>query len=347
VVPNDDYVAKVGAAAGGGGLPDLFAADVVYVPNWADQGLFKDIASLIDGLDFKDSINAGHVDAGTVDDAKYTLPFVLDLSVMMWNKDLLKKADLDPEQGPTTLAEFAEIAKSVNEVDGVSGTASPLNSGGALVFTWFPSVWASGEEVLSEDGTQSLLNGDAAEAVYATWRDLNDAGVLAAGSADETGATWTAGFQEGKVGIMPYPATVLPSLDFEAGVAGLPGVDGGASTFLGGDAIGISKDSENSAQAWHFLSWMLSEDTQVDVLAKGGNVVSRTDLSDNEYASEDERLVTINEVAGQGRTPKAVNFQEAFNAAGSPWLTLIRNQVLGDASTLEADNEAINEVLGQ
>jgi multiple sugar transport system substrate-binding protein len=259
----------------------------------------------------------------------------------------LKKADLDPEQGPTTLAEFAEIAKSVNEVDGVSGTASPLNSGGALVFTWFPSVWASGEEVLSEDGTQSLLNGDAAEAVYATWRDLNDAGVLAAGSADETGATWTAGFQEGKVGIMPYPATVLPSLDFEAGVAGLPGVDGGASTFLGGDAIGISKDSENSAQAWHFLSWMLSEDTQVDVLAKGGNVVSRTDLSDNEYASEDERLVTINEVAGQGRTPKAVNFQEAFNAAGSPWLTLIRNQVLGDASTLEADNEAINEVLGQ
>src|SRR3954451_20325593 len=44
VVPNDDYVAKVGAAAGSDGLPDLFAADIVYVPNWTSSGLFKDIS---------------------------------------------------------------------------------------------------------------------------------------------------------------------------------------------------------------------------------------------------------------------------------------------------------------
>ena len=57
VVPNDDYVAKVGAAAGSGGLPDLFAADIVYVPNWVKQGLFTDITEQIDGLDYKDQIN--------------------------------------------------------------------------------------------------------------------------------------------------------------------------------------------------------------------------------------------------------------------------------------------------
>lgn len=349
VVPNDDYVAKVGAAAGGNGLPDLFAADVVYVANWADQGLFSDLAPLIDQLDYKDAINAGHVSAGTVDDAEYTLPFVLDLSVMMWNKDLVKQAGLDPETAPATLGEFAETAKAVDALglDGVAGSASPLNSGGALVFTWFPTVWASGEEVLNEDGTQSELDGEAATAMYAVWRDLYQNDILAAGSADETGATWTAAFQDGKVGIMPFPATVLPALEFDAGVAGIPGIDGGSSTFVGGDAIGISKDSEHAAQAWHFLAWMMSEQTQVEVLAKGGNVVSRSDLADNTYASADPRLVTINQVAGEGKTPVAVNFQEAFNAAGSPWLTLVRNQVLGDASSLSSDNEAINDVLGQ
>ena len=36
-----------------------------------------------------------------------------------------------------------------------------------------------------------------------------------------------------------------------------------------------------------------------------------------------------------------------FNAVGSPWSTLFRNQVFGDASTLEADNEAITEALQQ
>src|SRR3954453_20684436 len=41
VVPNDDYVAKVGAAAGSGGLPDLFAAGIVYVPNWGEEGVSR------------------------------------------------------------------------------------------------------------------------------------------------------------------------------------------------------------------------------------------------------------------------------------------------------------------
>ena len=37
----------------------------------------------------------------------------------------------------------------------VYGTATGLNCGGCLVFTWFPSTWASGDEVLSADGTKS------------------------------------------------------------------------------------------------------------------------------------------------------------------------------------------------
>ena len=38
---------------------------------------------------------------------------------------------------------------------------------------------------------------------------------------DETGATWTAGFTEGKVGLMFYPATLLSSTKFDVGVAGI------------------------------------------------------------------------------------------------------------------------------
>src|SRR5688500_13290311 len=88
VVPNDDYVAKVGAAAGSDGLPDLFAADIVYVPNWVQQGLFQDITSQIDGLDYKDYINKGHLSAGTYEGQEHVLPFVLDLSMLFWNKEL-------------------------------------------------------------------------------------------------------------------------------------------------------------------------------------------------------------------------------------------------------------------
>ena len=94
-------------------------------------------------------------------------------------------------------------------------------------------------------------------------------------------------------------------------------------------------------------SWMMSEDAQVEVLAKNGDVVSRADLVDNEYSSADPRVVTINEIASKGRTPVARNFQQAFNAPNSPWLTLVRNAVFGDGSSIEPDNEEITAVLSQ
>jgi multiple sugar transport system substrate-binding protein len=349
VVPNDDYVAKVGAAAGSNGLPDLFAADIVYVPNWVEQGLFQDITENIDGFDFKDDINKGHLAAGTLDGKEHVLPFVLDLSMLFWNKDLASEAGLDAEAGPANLEEFAEWAKAIQALDkpDTYGTATGLNCGGCLVFTWFPSNWADGQEVLSDDGTESLLASDTSKEIYATWKDLWDSGAVLPSSKDEAGPTWTAAFTEGKVGIMPYPATLLSSTPFDVGVSGLPGPEGGASTFVGGDGLGISKDSKKSAQAWNFLSWMMSEEAQVGVLAKDDNVVSRSDLASNEYSEKDPRLVTINEVAGQGDTPVAINFQQAFNAPNSPWLTMIRNAVLGDGESIDADNDEITAVLSQ
>jgi multiple sugar transport system substrate-binding protein len=350
VVPNDDYVAKVGAAAGAKGLPDLFAADIVYVPNWVKQGLFTDLTKQIDALPYADTINKGHLDAGTLDGKKHVLPFVLDLSMLFWNKDLFKEAGLDPDKAPATLAEFAADAKKVQALNkpGVYGTATGFNCGGCLVFTWFPSVWASGEDVMSDGGTKSTLDGTAAKKVYDTWADLWKSGAVLPSSKDEAGPTWTAGFTNGKVGVMPYPATLLSSTDkFDVGVAGLPGVDGGESTFVGGDGIGISKDSKKAAQAWNFLSWLMSEDAQVGVLAKDKDVVSRSDLASNQYASADPRLVKINEVASKGKTPVALNFQQAFNAPSSPWLTMVRNQVLNGKDSVDADNAQITDVLGQ
>ncbi|MCV2393300.1 sugar ABC transporter substrate-binding protein [Actinotalea sp. M2MS4P-6] len=350
VVPNDDYVAKVGAAAGSNGLPDLFAADIVYVPNWVEQGLFQDLTTNIDGLSFKDQINKGHLSAGTLDGKEYVLPFVLDLSMLFWNKDLYAEAGLDPEQPPTTLEEYAADAKAIQAMNkpDVYGTATGLNCGGCLVFTWFPSVWAAGGDVMNADGTEALFAESPSTEVFSIWRDLWDSGAVLPSSKDEAGPTWTAGFTEGKVGLMFYPATLLSSTTgFDVGVAGIPGPGGGASTFVGGDGIGVSKDSQNAAQAWNFLNWMMSEDAQVGVLAKDNDVVSRSDLAENEYSTADPRLVTINQVAGNGQTPVALNFQQAYNATNSPWLTLVRDQILGDASTLQADNDEVTAVLGQ
>jgi multiple sugar transport system substrate-binding protein len=193
-----------------------------------------------------------------------------------------------------------------------------------------------------------MLASPTAMQVYDVWRDLWASGAVLPSSRDEAGPTWTAGFTEGKVGLMFYPATLLSSTQgFDVGVAGIPGPGGGSSTFVGGDGIGISKDSQKAAQAWNFLSWLMSEEAQVEVLGKNLDVVSRSDLTNNKYAAQDPRLVTINEVATEGETPVAVQFQQAFNATNSPWLTLVRGAVLGDGSTVARDNDEITNVLSQ
>ena len=48
VVPTDNYVQKIATAAGGNALPDLFAADVIFAPNYTSKHLFLDITSRID-----------------------------------------------------------------------------------------------------------------------------------------------------------------------------------------------------------------------------------------------------------------------------------------------------------
>ena len=349
IIPTDDFVTKVGGAATGGGLPDMLSADIVFVPNWTSQGLFTDITDRIDGLPMAADIAQSHIDAGTWEGKKYVLPHTMDLSVMMWNKELYELAGLDPEAGPTTLEEFAEHARAVDAVapEGSAGTFFGGNCGGCLVFTWWPSIWAAGADVMNADGTEALLDGPEATAVLDIYRGLVQDGIILDGAPEETGATWVAPFTEGRVGVMPMPSTLLGTLPENTGVIAIPGPDGGGSTFVGGDGIGISKDSKKADAAWNFLSWTMSDEAQLEVLAKNGNVVARTDLADNEYSSADPRVLAINQVAGEGVTPLAKNFNAAFNNPGSPWITLFRNYVFGDGNTLEEDNAAVTAELGR
>ena len=357
IIPNDDMEGKVGGASQTDSLPDILAGDVVRIPYWASEGIFTDITKQIDGLDNKADLQQGHIEAGTVDGAEYTLPFITDVSVMVWNKNLYKEAGLDPEQGPKSIDQFVEQAKKVaalNE-DGVAGSYLAGQSGGALVFDLFPSVWADGESVMNKDGSEATLDNDSMKGVLDAYKELaNTTNGLGAGSKEETGATWTAPFANGKIGVMPYPNTSTTALfdaekdgGFEVGVAPIPGTkEGKTSTFLGGDAMGISKDSKHVAQAWNFLYWLMQSDAQKEVFADQGDTASNIQTLKTAYKDADPRIQTINSVIidGNGQTPKSPAFNEAFNAAGSPWQLLVQNAVWGSGD-LKADNKAVTDVL--
>ena len=360
VIPTDDYNTKVSTAAAANGLPDLLSGDVVFMPNWTSAGLFQDLTSRINALPFKDKLAQGPIQSSTWDGKEYGLPFVMDLSVWMYNKKLFTQAGLDPNKPPTTLAEFQADATAIGKLgNGIHGTFFGGDCGGCEVFTWFPIIWADGQQVMSADGKSSLLNSDEAKAVYKAFAQMvSDGTALMPDSKTETGATWTGYFPKGNIGIMPMPASLAgvansALADSDIGVAPIAGVNGGQATFVGGDAIAITKDSKVTDQAWNFMAWLQSDDAQINVIAKPasqgglGAVVSRTDLANNQYTSSDPRLVMFNSIAAKGVTPFAVNFNAAFNDPQSPWITLFRGAVFSNAnsSKIDADNGAITKVL--
>jgi multiple sugar transport system substrate-binding protein len=360
VIPTDDYNTKVSTAAAANGLPDLLSGDVVFMPNWTSAGLFQDLTSRIDALPFKDNIAPGAIKSSTWDGKEYGLPFVMDLSVWMYNKKLFTQAGLDPNKPPTTLAEFQTDATAIGKLgNGIHGTFFGGDCGGCEVFTWFPIIWADGQQVMSPDGKTSLLNSDDAKAVYKAFAQMvSDGTALMPDSKTETGPTWTGYFPKGNIGIMPMPASLAgvansALADSDIGVTPIAGVNGGQATFVGGDAIAITKDSKVTDQAWNFVAWLQSDDAQINVIAKPasqgglGAVVSRTDLANNQYTSSDPRLVMFNSIAAKGTTPFAVNFNAAFNDPQSPWITLFRDAVFNgaDSAKIDSDNNAITSVL--
>ncbi len=102
---------------------------------------------------------------------------------------------------------------------------------------------------MNPEGTESHANSDEWKSIFKVFHDLAaDGTAMMPETKDETGATWTSYFPKGIIGVMPMPATLvgLASADLadsDIGVTPIAGVKGGQSTFIGGDDIGISRDS--------------------------------------------------------------------------------------------------------
>jgi multiple sugar transport system substrate-binding protein len=335
IIPNDAYLTKVGAAAGSHSLPDILASDVVYTPNYTKQGLFHDITSDVKALPFASTIAKSHVDVASYQGKIYAVPHKLDSSVLFYNKDLFQQAGLDPNKPPANFADILADARKITALGhGITGFDIAGSCGGCGVYTLFPYAWAAGEDVLSPDGKQVHINTPAFKAVFSLYKQLTDEKLVDSSDKAQDGSTWPQNFEAGKVGMLPLGSPIVGDLlkqtKFQWGVTPLMAPDGSAtSTFIGGDVAGISATSKNTAQAWDFLKWTLSDDAQVEIIAKNGDLPDRTDLSGNKYTAADPRTKLIADGLKNGHTPFALPFGDLFNNPNGPWVAAIRGAIYG------------------
>lgn len=355
VVPFAEYLVKVSAAAATGNLPDILAANVIDGPNYSKSGFWQDITKEVRGLSYFKKLAPAHLAAGRYQYKYFSVPHVTDASSIYYNKVLFRKAGLDPNKPPTTLPELAAMAKKIADSDGAGGVGGlyyPGNCGGCLAFTMMPSLWANGAQVLNAYGNRSDLASKKATEVFEVYRGMFKDGSMMPESRNEAGATQNAVFESGNAGFALLGSkalgTIKASDKLEIGIAPLPGINGGSSTFVGGDIVGISKDSKEKAAAWTFINWTLNEKPQIDLYAAKNFLTSRTDLAKNSYAVKDARIMLLNELIEKGKAPMSVRFFQTFNDPNGPWLAYVRAAVFGDAKpNYKALTAAINASLAK
>lgn len=334
-VPFSELVQKYATAIAGGQAPDALSMDLIYTPAFAAAGQLEDLTDWAKKLPYFNSLSPSHVRLGTYQDKIYGLPLSVETSVFAWNKDLYKKAGLDPEKAPATWEEIEANAEKIRKLgdDTYGFYFSGGGCGGCMIFTFTPLVWGGGADILSADGKTATLDTPQMRKAVGFYRDMVKKDLVPAGAASDNGSNFLS-FTNGKIGQQSLGAFAIGTLvtshpDINFGVTLIPGVDGKPSSFAGGDNFVITKGTKKIDAVKEFIEYIYSMDGQ-KVMAKYGSLPTRGDIADEVLAGLDPRMEVGLKAIAVAKTPYTLQFNDLINSANGPWATFTNAAIFGD-----------------
>jgi multiple sugar transport system substrate-binding protein len=278
VVRSEDYDQALDLAFTSAQAPDIFRVKENTIQTNYKKGYMAPLDSyLTDDLKKKfpamDELNF-------FDGKMYSLPNYGTTMRLVYNVDLFEKAGI--KSPPTTLKEMVEDAKKITEVGkatGAYGTAFNLKSpNSALGRSARLIAELSGYGGFGYDFKTGRFDFNGWKEIITSFKQMKDDGSMLPGVESLDIDPLRAQFAEGKIGMYmsfssepgvyknQFPAKIRWS------AAPAPTITGevkGASGFLGGQWLAISKDSKHKDQAWKFLSYMYSDEILQPYQEKG------------------------------------------------------------------------------
>ncbi|ARO32003.1 sugar ABC transporter substrate-binding protein [Rhizobium sp. YTUHZ045] len=334
-VPFSELVQKYATAIAGGQAPDALSMDLIYNPAFAAAGQLEDLTDWAKSLPYFNSLSPSHVRLGTYQDKIYGLPLSVETSVFAWNKDLYKKAGLDPEKAPANWDEITANAEKIRALgdDTYGFYFSGGGCGGCMIFTFTPLVWGAGADILSADGKTATLDTPQMRKAVDIYRNMVKKDLVPAGAASDNGTNFLT-FTNGKIGQQSLGAFAIGTLvtqhpEINFGVTLIPGVDGKPSSFAGGDNFVITKGTKKIDAVKEFLEYIYSEDGQ-KVMAKYGSLPTRGDIAGKVLEGLDPRMQVGLKAISVAKTPYTLQFNDLINSANGPWASFTNAAIFGD-----------------
>lgn len=340
-IPYDDLRQKLVTGLAGGTLPDVLRADIIWVPEFADQGA---LLALDEEMADFDTLTAGMfpgpVSTNLWAGNYYGLPLDTNTRVLFYNEKVFADAGITspPADIDALEADFA-IIKSKLGPD-VFGYAE----GGPGPWSVLPWIWSFGGGITDDGLTAATgtLNGEATVGAVTRLKSWLDAGYLSPSilggglaTSEQFGGNTAATILEG-----PWMPSIFknqfPELTY--GYATVPAGAAGSASVVGGEDIVVFKATRNKEAALAFTRFMVSEEAQL-AMGKVGqmpvlqSLAGNTELPDY-YPMFQEQLKTA-----KARTPVPA-WPKIDEAVSNAVLKALR----GDATVQAALDEAATAV---
>lgn len=338
LVPYEQQVPKFMAALAAGNAPDIYALDIVQCPYFISIGAFKDITNWYNAQSFKDELPAGLLKLGKKDEKVYAIPYSIDLSAMLWNKDMFKEVGLDSEDPPQTWYELVQASRKLTmdkNNDGIIdqwGFALVGGGAGSYMFWLMPFIWGNGGDMFDDKGNV-ILDSSNTQGAIKFWHDLlYDFKVVPEASIRYGSGERYNLFVAGKIAMFlggNFNITSLlrdaPNMNF--GVAPIPKNRGEHASFGGGTLIGITSQSRHPDIAEEFLSFVFQDDIMIEAFAPDLLLLPRTDLYDNKYYNQTPQMKEFARILNLARTPYSTKYNEIYDPVGYYFEAILLNKM--------------------
>lgn len=287
-LPYDELRKKLLAAIAGGETPDLLRSDIIWVPEFAEQGALAKLDEAIpDFATYKDSFYAGPLATNFYKDHYYGLPLDTNTRVIFYNPAILKEAGIDA--APKTVADFAADCakiKALNKPDTFC-----YAEGGTGAWNVLPWIWSQGGNITDPTFSKAtgFLNSKGTVAAVTMLRDMLKDGTLSP-SILGGGLQTSEAIGKNQVGMIvdgpwmpPIFKEQFPDLKYD--LAPMPSGDGGSSSVVGGEDIVMFEKSQNKDAALAFLKFVLEEPQQI-AMGKTGQMPVLRSLTGNKELPE-------------------------------------------------------------
>ncbi len=245
---------KVVIAMANGRAPDICELGSTWMGRFMAEGALLDISSHT--ADLKQQYLMW--EAVTSNGRVFGLPWLVSTRVLFYNRQLLRKAGLNPDEPPRTWAELLAAARLMHDPkSGIYGFGMNAGEGHILYKKFMPFVWGNGGRILDSAG-RFAFNGPATREALEFYLQLKDFSYC------EKQDLLDEAFKLGRLGLAisgswnfaRYPVDA-PQLDFGVAIIPRPAEDRGVSTsFLGGQVLALFKNCRNPEAAARFIRFL-------------------------------------------------------------------------------------------